>query len=571
MKRFIPFIVTLSVLFIMAAGCESDPVSTQSDESPTPSVESLDKKPVVITMLMAESDTEFALAKTQNFKEIQQIALERFNIDYRLETFISSEGNSVVSTRLASGVDLPDIINFAFSIEKLCDLYENNLILRLNDLIADNAPVLQNLLDTRPYVRLANSNAAGDILRMPANYLENPQHRMRVLHIRNDWLKMIGKDYTQIRTPDDLYEVLLAFQDQDVNGNGKRDEVMTASGANAVYEIYRVIGTAFGLPNASESANAWYYDSTGSIYNCNVQHGMLEMLTFLNKLYSEGLLDDSISNQSGDSYNQKLANNRIAVRTSYWWESVLMNMSVRDRGWEGVEYVPLARPLTAYDNPMVYLTDLPGYGGYMITKSCADPARLMQFLNWGYSDEGGIKNYYGVDDFEIGSDYFKKSVPLPGLTMPPTQMDATDYYVQQMKDEPLLIHKMGWNQEFTPKLSFGNADGVAQEFYISFTVEKCGLAAEIEFNKQGLDDAIFKYGIPACNFASPTVAESDEWSQFTDLWLFMDMTIARFITGQEPLDNWSEFVSECDALGLGRATALRQSQYERCINIMAGQ
>jgi len=328
-----------------------------------------------------------------------------------------------------------------------------------------------------------------------------------------------------------------------------------------------VLGTAFGVPNATQAANAWYFDSNGKVYNCLTQPSAYKLAAYLNKLYREGLLDDSFANQTGDSYNQKLSTNKLAGRTSYWWESVLMNISVRDRGFKEAEYIPLGRALSENGKPMHYYMDLPGYGGYMITKGCKNPEALMKFFNWGYSMEGSVKNYYGVDDIEKGSEYFKKAVPLPGLTLPPDQMDATPYYNEQMNDEPLLIHKMGWNQEFSPKLFLGNADMVIQEFNVTFTTARCGLAAEIDFNRKGLDDLV-NYGIPACNFASPTEEESNAWNTLSDLWIYMDMTYTRFITGQEPLSNWDKFVQGCEEQGLSTAVSIKQAQYDRCLEIM---
>ena len=524
--------------------------------------------PVRMTLLTAESDfPEWTLSSTPNFKAIAKIALEKFNIDYRLETFISSEGASVVSTRFAAGVDLPDVINYSYAIERVAQLYDNGLLLRLNDLINDNAPHVQGLLDMRPYVKIAHSNANGDILRIPANYVENPQHLIQVLHVRNDWLERIGFTYEDIQTPDDLYLMLKSFQEQDVNGNGKKDEVLSAAGLYAVYDLLNVLGTAFGIPNANMSANAWYYDEKGVIYNCNATDSMKELVSYLNRLFAEGLVDNSIATQGGDQYSQKMMTNQIAAFPGRWWDSVVYNMMLRDRGFDGCEFLPLARAISNNGTPMNYVSAMTGYGGYMFTSSCADPVAFMKFCDWGYSPEGTVMNYYGVEDINVGSEYFQKSIALPGLTMSEIQMDATPFHNEATKSEPMLRYKMGWNQDFSTKASIGAADGVAQEFYTSFTVEKSGKAAVVDFNLNGLNEAVDTYGIPACLFASATEDEAELWNAFTDLWLYMDNTLIRFITGQETLENWDNFIDECNKMGLSSATAIRQARYDRCLTI----
>jgi len=449
----------------------------------------------------------------------------------------------------------------------LISLYDNGLILRLNELIQEYCPNYQALLDIRPYLQVAHGNSEGDILRMPANYEETPQHCVQVLHIRNDWLTQIGKTYEDVRTPDDLYVALKEFQDNDVNRNGRKDEVLATSGLYGTFQLMRVLGTAFGSPNTSQSLYAWYFDGNGQVYNCNVTDQTKEMVIYINKLYNEGLISAGFVSQD-NSYNQMLVNNQIAVLSGSWWDSVVLSQLVRNRGWEGVEYVPLGRPITKNDEPIHYYQNLIGYGGYMLTKDCADPAAVMRFYNWGYSKEGSVKNYYGVDNIDVGSEFYTKSIPLPGLMLPDDQMDGTDYYREQLGYEPMLVYKMGWNQNYSPKLFLGNSDMVVQEFFVSFTPEKSGLSAEIDFNKNGLSDVV-NYGIPSCDFASPTLEESNVWNEFSDLWLYMDTTIIQFITGQLPMSEWDSYVSQCESMGLINATSIRQAQYDRCMEIMA--
>ena len=90
----------------------------------------------------------------------------------------------------------------------------------------------------------------------------------------------------------------------------------------------------------------------------------------------------TLRNQTGEQYNENLYNNRIAARTSPWWESVLMSMAVKDKGFE-CEHIPVMPPISATRKPVVHIRDLPGYGGYMITKDCKDPVAAMKVIDWG--------------------------------------------------------------------------------------------------------------------------------------------------------------------------------------------
>jgi hypothetical protein len=256
----------------------------------------------------------------------------------------------------------------------------------------------------------------------------------------------------------------------------------------------------------------------------------------------------------------------ISSRVGAWWDSVLSSIAVKDKGFD-VEYIPLMPFVSSNNNPFVYLKDLPGYGGYMITKDCKHPELAMKTIDWGYSVEGTIQNYYGESSLE-GGDYYRKATPLEGLTLPEYQMEYTEKGQAAQNEEPLLWAKMGWNLEFTTKVLLGNADAVAQEFYQAFGVDKCGLGADVQYNLKGLKDAEFTYGIPAINFVSPTSEQARKWEDFSDLWIYMDEQISKFITGVEPISNWDSFVAQCEKMGIKEATEIRQEQYDAYKKIM---
>jgi putative aldouronate transport system substrate-binding protein len=566
MKKIIVFGLVLVMIFTTLAGCGSGKTTETSDSQTTggSNASTSDKsEPVKITLMTVESDTQWNLKDTPNFKKIQEIFLEKFNVQYELETALSKEYETTITTRFASGEQLPDIINHRFASDKLLDLYENGLIIKLNDLVDNYAPEVKKIFAIRPYLVVANGDREGNILRIPAQYIENPQHRISVFHIRNDWLEKVGMSREQLKTPDDLYRALKAFQEKDVNENGRPDEILTGFGNNT---FNLVIGSAFGIKYMVGAADSWYFDSNDKVYNTFLTPETKEYVTYMNKLYTEKILDEEYINQTSEQYNEKLYNNRVSSRVGAWWDSVLSSIAVKDKGFD-VEYIPLMPFVSSNNNPFVYLKDLPGYGGYMITKDCKHPELAMKTIDWGYSVEGTIQNYYGESSLE-GGDYYRKATPLEGLTLPEYQMEYTEKGQAAQNEEPLLWAKMGWNLEFTTKVLLGNADAVAQEFYQAFGVDKCGLGADVQYNLKGLKDAEFTYGIPAINFVSPTSEQARKWEDFSDLWIYMDEQISKFITGVEPISNWDSFVAQCEKMGIKEATEIRQEQYDAYKKIM---
>jgi len=539
-------------------GCQATSTDQQEGQTTKPQ----NPNPVTITLMTLESDTEWKVAETPNFKAIQKILLEKFNVDYQLETALSKEYETTISTRFASGKDLPDIVNYAYSASKMIDLYKNGLILKLNDLIDQNAPDFKTLLGTRPYLTVANGDREGNILRIPASYVENPQHLFSVMTIRKDWLKKVNLEMP--KTPDGFFNALKSFQDQDVNGNGKKDEILTAIG---ISKLNKVLGAAFGVKYMENAANSWYVDKAGKIYNTALTNDAKNYVTFMNQLYAAKLLDNDFLNQTSEQYNGKLYNNLVASEVGAWWDSVLLNTQVRDKGFADAELIPMVPSLSVNGQPMIYIKDLPGYGGFMITKDCNDPAAAMKVINWGYTLEGSQMNYYG--ETGKGGNYYEKATALDGLTLPEYQMQYTAKGKAAAAEEPLLWNKMGWVWELSTKCLIGNADSVAQEFSQSFG--NAGTAADIQFNLNGLNDAVKKYGIPAVNFVAPSTEQSAQWKGYNDLWTYMDEMISKFVTGVEPMTNWDSFIAKCASMGINDATAIKQNQYDTYQRIMSAK
>ncbi|NMB95979.1 MAG: hypothetical protein GYA02_05130 [Clostridiaceae bacterium] len=75
-------------------------------------------------------------------------------------------------------------------------------------------------------------------------------------------------------------------------------------------------------------------------------------------------------------------------------------------------------------------------------------------------------------------------------------------------------------------------------------------------------------GIPAINFVSPTDEQAQKWEDFSDLWVYMDEQISKFITGVESISNWDNFAAQCEKMGIKEATEIRQEQYDAYKKIM---
>ena len=62
-----------------------------------------------------------------------------------------------------------------------------------------------------------------DIYILIPNYNDYEYKTSQGYYIRKDWLRKL--ELKEPKTVEELYEVLVAFRDQNPNGNGKKDEI----------------------------------------------------------------------------------------------------------------------------------------------------------------------------------------------------------------------------------------------------------------------------------------------------------------------------------------------------------
>ena len=107
------------------------------------------------------------------------------------------------------------------------------------------------------------------------------------------WINREWLDKLQLQVPtntDELYNVLVAFRDQDPNGNGQKDEIPLFGSQNtsSPAQVINWIANMFIYFN---DGHLWQdYDGDGKIESVYTQDAYREALKFVNKLYKEKLL-----------------------------------------------------------------------------------------------------------------------------------------------------------------------------------------------------------------------------------------------------------------------------------------
>jgi len=128
-----------------------------------------------------------------------------------------------------------------------------------------------------------------------------------------------------------------------------------------------------------------------------------EALKYINKLYSEGLIDQAAFTQDVQQFKQlgsNPENARIGVGVSFlWWTFLGPDAESPDERYK--KYVPLS-PLEGPEG--VRLTSYNPYGftsgAFVITNKCKYPEVAMRWADWLYTEEGSLRASIGREGEE---------------------------------------------------------------------------------------------------------------------------------------------------------------------------
>lgn len=339
------------------------------------------------------------------------------------------------------------------------------------------------------------------------------------------------------KTIDEFYELLLRFKNEDPNGNGKADEIpLTDVDMNGT-RVWLL--AAFGLRTRGIQV-----DNDQVIYTPTTEN-YKDYLTFMNKLYNEGLLDKEVYGQSDEQKKAKGQNDQLGIFSDYF--------SFFTTGRTEIEALndPMFQPLTSEWSTDAVIPGSPrlSRGTFALTKVNPSPEASVRWVDYFYSEEGSkyleqgpegslweyqknaagekVRVYTKGIDLKNTEDERGKITPAYGLTTPNIVTDTGEYKLLTAPDEEKDTRFDEW---------------VAKE-----TQEKMNDIAKVPFPLLYL-----------------TVKENDQVSATaTDLSTYIEQMEAKFITGVEPLSKWDDFKKTVESMGIEKYLEVYQTAYNR--------
>ncbi len=293
--------------------------------------------------------------------------------------------NDIVNTKLAAGVDLTDIM--------VCNNARTTRNAGDSGIFVDMSPYWDTCFtNTQAYfsgmgsdLKTIITNPNGAIYAIPNT--NNPTEGRIIFCYNTLWMDKLGAKVPT--TLDEFTDLMYLFQSSgDLNGNGIPDEIPLTS--SSVDIITSVLGNAFNLEQY-DGWDAFNADENGVVYPEYTTDNMRAYLTYLNKLFEDGVLDNEICYMSMDTLAEKVASDRIGCFIFFSGFAIGYG-SMTPAGIEDPlkECFTLGLPLASeYNNNEPYFvrrTLASGNTGAAVTYECKNVELACKWLDTLYAD-----------------------------------------------------------------------------------------------------------------------------------------------------------------------------------------
>ena len=432
---------------------------------------------------------------------------------------------------MLSGGELPDII-IGFQTFNDADIMNNlNLFLPLNNLIEDYMPNYAKAMEEMPDLKKIVIFPDGNIYSMSKNMPLRPVSCNQPI-INKTWLDNLNLEVPT--TLDELYTVLKAFKDEDANGNGDPNDEIPISGSKG---LSMELLNPFGITDINGFKLMVNDDNTLTFYPTSEAYK--EGIKWLNKLYSEGIIDQETFTQDDTMLSAKRQDPNVSrVGFEYAWTPD------SNFGQWSSEYIVIA-PIIGSDGKQYTGGDPNGVSSIkrneaLITTACKYPEAAARWLDEFYTGEASIQNFWGG----IGTVITKNTDGTYVLNDPPEGTSADSWY---------------WDQslrDFGPKY-------VSKEFEKNIVLSlDSGDGLKMELSKIAENTITTPY--PDVMF---TNEENEERPTLTtDIDKYIETTRARWITEGGVDEEWDDYINQLNAMELERLIEIYTDAFERYIS-----
>lgn len=470
------------------------------------------------------------------WKEVDKL-LDEAGLELDYEMVPSEQYNVVIKTRMASGSNLPDIVNIsALDNTTVLNLAKQGVLLDLNPLIEkySNGNIKKMYDQEIPYARKTTTSPDGNMywfsnLHNKTYKGTQPAPVSLTMLLRKDWLEKLNLQVPA--NAEEYLQTLKTMREKDANGNGQQDEVLVydpGSFSGAIAQWFG-LGTDISAVDVENKkvVSPWYQD------------GIKDYFRYLQRLAKEGVLDTSLIGATGEQRQQKMTENKVASLTDYNLETY-QEPTIKGGG----EFLPLM-PLPAAEGitPAAQLEPpFLVWQKYAITKDCKNVEAAIKFFDTIYSERYADLLYWGIE----GQTYKKDE-------------NGAKVYINNGSDEELAkTGQVNGNKLFGdtvfPRVQFANLESEL---------------VSVPKHKADNELSILNYKPYFVNMNNNYLAIPDDQQLetktkiLTNLNTYSAELATKLALGQKSLDDWDQYIAELKKLGLDQLLEIDQQLLNR--------
>mgnify|MGYP001027782327 CR=1 FL=1 len=448
------------------------------------------------------------------------------HVDYQM---VPEQGSTEKINVMLAGNELPDaFLSSDFTPAQLVSNGKNGIFLNIKDLLAENTPNFNKVLEEYPDVEADITAPDGNIYAMPQLYMDFPSLGVNKLWFNDNWMEALDAELPT--TMDELYNLMVRMHTEDPNGNGEQDELPLSNAQNNIDNLVTFFGGAYGVCNRGDkNKNIDFDEETQKVRYYPTTDGYKEMMKFFVKCYQEGLIDPELFTMDKTKLLAKGAEGKVGmfIQPNTFYETADMTLT------------PLGEPLIGPEGDQMLSAISPmvcNVNGLIITATNPYPEETLRWVDYFYGDEGAELIWMGIKDetyYEDENGDFKY------------KDEYLDPFPQSLGETTCWM-AIAWpgikSEKFGGGVNhYGPKTMAANETLQNFQPEE--IWPQFMFEPEE-SDKVVQY-------------ESDLNSYIKDMQ-------AQWITGRTDVDgSWEEFLSTLKTMGSEELTALYQAAYDR--------
>lgn len=461
----------------------------------------------------------------------------------------SSTATDKLNLMLASG-DFTDLMNMSSYTSGVDAAYEQEIILDLGDQLEANMPNYWTIIHSDQKL-LGEVQDSGKFLAIYPikDEVANPQDMGPF--VRMDWLEDLNMEVPT--TYDELTKVLEAFKSEkncaepmSLYNTVSMNDGLLMGGFGSMAEL-----STNGL--SGNALNGYYQEDGHVIYGATAD-GTRKFLSWLHMLYEKGLIDfENMQNRminpfgeltavacaQGDTgymfSNQPFGGNYSVMAASDYGDPGCNWWPVQDVGETAGQEIPFFEEVTLVDNIATILC---------VSTQCENVETALKFLDYGYSYAGSLLYNFG---YQKGSGH---------------EIESWDFNAEGRPEfDPAVFEQFGATAIGSSVLATKDLGGVIVDTRLAF---------EFGDRENACFDAWKTNKRPANILGSATQFTAEEGQEaagiYSDILTHVSTSVLQFINGDLDVDDdsvWKGYVSEIEAMDLGRLTEIVQTAYDR--------